>query len=1247
MEKIVDLLADGPLSTGSIMQELGVTRPTALAALNLLFSERRVIQIGSNPKDPTGRWALPSADISRVRTLAQPPNLLERIDSTLAQIKLNPALFERFACFLLSESFPTLSPVTGGTDYGRDADVPQRDQDPIRVVITTAQDGARNLRESLARLNREGESLDEVIFASSQPLSATNRRDLREAASRKGARLVAIYDRTWLANGLYRNPEWRKLLIGVTGQPSAFIGRPLELADRTWGMLPLIGREAELKLINSATEDFILSGEPGSGKTRIAAEIHQVLFLDRTDDISRLADDLRVSRPAVVVVDNAHSNRNMEVIGHLRKLRHEEPLHYRLVLTTWPDKAEQVAELLPAEVVNLKPLERAQMGALLREMGINNHYFLAEIIRQAQGRPGWAISLGEIAIEGNAKDLFSGQALFKQVERYLLQVGRSDEQIDLLARVSALGGLPETDIARLADQLKQPEATVIAWLNSATANGVIELRGDIWRTFPERLRQGLVARWFFDGRPAANFSALIGSWPERRNQLIHSAVEAAGLGSARAASFCRNEVARLIEESDDPHSQEVVGILGDYAMLDTGAAEWTLGIVSRLINGWARPSRPEDASAWSSFSHSYYQEIGRWKGIVGLLSQIAERWLLPQSLDLLIQVACQDDSEPHRDPDHPLRCLTEMPTKFKPLVGTNFEARKAILNAALRLICTRSDERAGKIAADLAAASLSPRGAGHWMDPESHNRVVLTESIEGPPEMKRIEAELWPLWVDAFEALPVSGVKKTLRLVQDWLRLGQGHGAAFGGSVDEASSVLAKRVGRRMLKDLRSTASLTPSMSQAWNEISAPVRIGPKIPVDPLFELLTFDPWFRQDDRQQAYADRTETLRKLANAWASEDPKKLLQSLIELRRQAHLISRTGLFWLAYRHLAEAVGDPALWAQSAVDCGVCEDQSAIGQIFIAAVSRQPQYLDKWLPDALGCSMCRGPAITACLSSGSPQAVERGLHALSANDRFLVRSLVWRTDETERLVHSLLTHPAAEIRAETALHCSFDDDGEGASIIPKEWFADWSNAFRDVVGLDLDNESRHMLSRTLKRLVAVDPEVCAKWFKSFLDHEQVVYRYHSTDFLSYARDLPRQYLLEILEHADKGTFRRELVEAALHDDPSWAIELLDDNRIDPREALATISFDKRGSYFETLAPILVDRGLAPVSIADRLEPTEWMGPQSAYLQTAADYCAELAQHLDSRLAAVGILGARLFQRRLEEALAEEHREKVFGY
>ena len=122
---------------------------------------------------------------------------LERIEYTLANDDLDPAVFERCAQDLLTETYPGLSPVPGGTDWGRDADVHDgAESPPPRLMVTKSREfsGIRsNMIGGLESLKQHSVPFERIVIANLGTLNETQRSKLRREAATHGARLEAVY----------------------------------------------------------------------------------------------------------------------------------------------------------------------------------------------------------------------------------------------------------------------------------------------------------------------------------------------------------------------------------------------------------------------------------------------------------------------------------------------------------------------------------------------------------------------------------------------------------------------------------------------------------------------------------------------------------------------------------------------------------------------------------------------------------------------------------------------------------------------------------------------------------------------------------------------------------------------------------------------------------------------------------------------------------------------------------------------
>ena len=328
--------------------------------------------------------------------------------------RLDPEVFEQCAAELLHAEWPGLVPVRGGQDDGFDGAVADGDsQEPFPLVVTTGTELVRNLRTSLDSAQRKGWNSQRALFATSQRILPAIRRKLFETARERRVTLVQTYDQDWFASRLYREPQWCKRLLGLTGRPHALsvfpVSRRPVLGD------DVLGREREKQWLLERDGDCLLVGEPGSGKTfllRALALEGRALFLVDEDRV-QVANDLRSLEPEAVIVDDAHV-RPMS-IGALDQLRNETLSDFRIIATCWPGEAEGIrAELQVghSDVLTLDLIDADTMIAIIKSAGIQGPSELLYAIRsQAAGRPGLAATLTHLCLVGDIRAATTGEGL--------------------------------------------------------------------------------------------------------------------------------------------------------------------------------------------------------------------------------------------------------------------------------------------------------------------------------------------------------------------------------------------------------------------------------------------------------------------------------------------------------------------------------------------------------------------------------------------------------------------------------------------------------------------------------------------------------------------------------------------------------------------------------------------------------------------------------------------------------------------
>src|SRR3954471_8378538 len=139
---------------------------------------------------------------------------LDRIENALQARALDAGVFERCAQDLLSTVYPGLSPISGGSDSGRDADVRVQDSDvPVRVLITSARNvaGVRaNMVGGLRSMRAHDVAVERVVLVTAATLNEHARHRLRAAAALEGVSIYDVFDSMFIASRLRRDGAWRR-----------------------------------------------------------------------------------------------------------------------------------------------------------------------------------------------------------------------------------------------------------------------------------------------------------------------------------------------------------------------------------------------------------------------------------------------------------------------------------------------------------------------------------------------------------------------------------------------------------------------------------------------------------------------------------------------------------------------------------------------------------------------------------------------------------------------------------------------------------------------------------------------------------------------------------------------------------------------------------------------------------------------------------------------------------------------------
>lgn len=756
---------------------------------------------------------------------------------------LDPKLFEECVQDLLREAFPGLVGIHGGSDAGMDGAAVQDGEKHILIVTTSAWVD-RNLTNSLKSNVAHGYAPSRVVVATSAPLSPLDRRNWEEKAKKLGFDLFGkVFDRRDIASRLYRHSHWTRLLLGITGDPPALSAFP-----RTRRPLPnieLVGRGEDLAWLRATSGDRLIVGEPGSGKTSLLLELvreGRALFL-ATEDEGRFAEAFRDQRPEIVLVDDAHLEPAR--LDRLRQIRPDIQAEddFAIVATSWKGAWEDVADALgglPDERVrHLELLTPDEILEVLRRIGVkapDDHPFLAELLSQAAGRPGLAVTLGALSLSGAFGEVLSGEAIYRLLVPSLRMVLEQDPT-QLLAAF-ALGGSRGMSVPAAAEFLGLGLGEV--WERAARigASGVLSERGKdetgeaVLAVIPPVLRAVLLHRVFFS--PARRpWEPLL-----RRAPNLPSAVETLLRAAHREVPVPRNDLQRLLLEVESPEAWQ------GYAALGESEAVWAQEHY---------PGRIADIAAQAL-------ESAPRRAIRRLLKE-AEKEVGPTELHA-------------RKSLHTLRTWIEAILTGPDWLSESLCRRRHLVDAALGHL-----EEGGDPAVTLRAAflALSPRLESTRTAATGGALIWRQGSLpaSAAPEM----LELWKRVRGAIRHLDLEIWRELANALHWWLYPNVPHK-----DVGEDELEPFQRVARQILTDLVPFADGRPGLASALLDRAADVALDLQVVVDPVFETL-YPRYPRVSHRldlepvREARQRAEGVARSLARSWAERDPESVLDDL--------------------------------------------------------------------------------------------------------------------------------------------------------------------------------------------------------------------------------------------------------------------------------------------------------------------------------------------------------------------------------
>jgi hypothetical protein len=756
--------------------------------------------------------------------------ILSAIENALDQ-PLDGNDFEAAMCSMLREQgiYPRLVPLRGGDDAGTDGAIgdPDDSKPPTPIVCTTQQDVKRNLSDNLKSHSRKIGSQKGVVFATSRSVSPAAQRQLTEAAKELGFILLNIYERAVVAELLYRSPRWCRDLLGLTTRRPALSAFPQD--RRPFFDQELRGRDDELKWLNDRTNDVLVAGQPGIGKTfllrRFSREMDGLFAV--TDELDAIDAAIRESQPNFIVVSDAHAR--LEFLQGLRQLRNDTCGTWKIVADCWPGAQVDVRSTLSlatADVLELRPLPRDVIVEIIRDAGLAGPTDLVrELVDQSRGRAGLAVTLAFLCLQGDTRQVGIGRVLAEQVETtFKTLVG--NEAINALTLLS-LGGSAGLALSDVAHEIGQAVVRVQQVVVHLAAGGVVEeltAYGGNRRIVvqPETLRDALVSDRFFGKYSLPLPDHLLGAAKP-------VAVTEVFLGAAHRGGAVPDEVlwGRLTEHGS-------LSLFKSYAALGERQAQ-------RVLT--ERPELLADVAP------------------IGL--RVAPAAFLPKLFDASVG----DKRDAGSALSHPLRQVEDWVHSGRPGIDA-LSRRRSLIDAVEIWLRSGGD---ANIAIEAASLALVPVFRTSNSDPGSGRTFRVTHGVISAEELSGL-GELWERVLGLIPAKVMTNWQPLLNAI-----CGVASPQILGGNPGAAFYAASRDLSGKSVATLARVAADRPGMTLELRDIANRLNIELEVDVDVDFAIIYPADDFRDHDAWCAnwvFVSLPGHLRRLRNCSPSIEAKR-------------------------------------------------------------------------------------------------------------------------------------------------------------------------------------------------------------------------------------------------------------------------------------------------------------------------------------------------------------------------------------
>ena len=949
-----------------------------------------------------------------------------------------------------------------------------------------------------------------------------------------------------------------------------------------------VGREADIAWLREDSGDKLLVGQPGSGKTFLLYKLAREGrgFFVRNRECGEIAAAIRSWQPNLLIVDDAHTHANYELLVDLVQIRRELGVQFSILASCWPGDGGRIAEALTLTEQRVRRLDLLTRDKIVEVIKIAGIYgpdeFVREIVDQAEGRPGLAVTLTQLCRQGGVREVVLGDALSRSVLKFFKPiVGRRASVVLAAFSIGGDSGMPMKAIAR---ELNLKEIELWEILTELSAGGVIwQIGRHCLSVRPATLRHALVRDVFFKGLPLLPIERLFAQAPDL-SHVARTLIGAKALGA-------------------DVPQELLIGILEQARSND----EW------RRYAGLGH-----DEASWVLQNHP---------AKIIVVARSALHNAPGMAIPLLLEQAIGDQRPLHSTTEHPLRLIEDWIHDGRPDTGQMFRRRNILFESARDWLSSGGDTDVGLRAFQ---SILSPKFKYHTTGPGMGNKVTIHYGYPSMDEMLAIQS-LWPKILEVTRTTEIVNWEPIRRMAEAW---------AYPGRVNvkissEVHQTMCSFAGQ-MLRDLVSLAQDHPGVMHWASQVAEHLDLDIKILLDLHFEVLypveDLEDWKAAEKRQKS------AVCKLAKAWTKLDPVQVAKWIASIEREARLTDIGWPRWTPFlcAEIAATTASPNTWIQAMIDANATSD-------LVEPLLCRAAEIDEpgWVELAFACLQrprLRAATISLALTLSDPP--ENLLAAvLQKVDGYakLVEIHCIRNQVPEHLVGRLLRHESAAI-ASAAAQGEWHADPEGS--VRDSLHEDWREVVIHRVSIG------HWLGKVLKD----DPLLAYGWLEARMAEQTPrLFSHYKVAVEAAVNALDIEARRRILHRVPETYGVEELVACLVGENLALYRELLNDERL-KRLHLVPLVGHPEGVWMEKAKLALdAGYSFEEVAGAVRSYPlmvVSWSGKESTMWAEWVEQFDRLCSHEDARIRKVGEAGRARAKASRDRAVEQERDEAIYG-